>query len=54
VACGRSKVDHASWRPITAIHRANEDGNPDTVADPSWTPLIANPASLDYPSGTPA
>ena len=51
VACWRSKVDHAFWRPITAIHRADEDGNPDTVADPNWMPLIANPAYPDYPSG---
>jgi hypothetical protein len=28
------------WRPITAIRRADEDGNPATVADPSWTPLF--------------
>jgi hypothetical protein len=29
------------WRPITAIQ--NDDGNPATVADPTWTPLF-NPA----------
>jgi hypothetical protein len=31
------KVDR--WRPITAIRDANQDGNPATVADPTWTPL---------------
>ena len=51
VACWRAKVDYAYWRPSTAIHRADEDGNPDTVADPDWMPLIANPAYPDYPSG---
>jgi hypothetical protein len=28
------------WRPITAIRHADIDGNPDTVADPSWTPMF--------------
>ena len=50
-ACWRAKYDHAYWRAITAIQRADEDGNPDTIADPNWTPLIANPAYPDYPSG---
>ncbi len=26
------------WRPMAAIHEADTDGNPDTVADPDWTP----------------
>jgi hypothetical protein len=29
------------WRPVTAIHQANLDGNPDTQADPDWQPLGA-------------
>jgi hypothetical protein len=28
------------WRPITAIRRADIDGNPATVADPTWTPMF--------------
>jgi hypothetical protein len=28
------------WRPITAIHKANIDGNPDTEADPNWKPMF--------------
>jgi hypothetical protein len=28
------------WRPITAIRRADADGNPATTADPAWTPLF--------------
>ena len=39
------------WRPITAIREANADGNPATVADPSWLPLIANPPYPEHPSG---
>src|SRR5207244_2406446 len=29
------------WRPVTAIHAADSDGNPDTIADPTWEPLGA-------------
>jgi hypothetical protein len=42
-----SKFAYQLWRPITAIRRAGEDLNADTVADESWTPLIPTPA---YPS----
>jgi hypothetical protein len=28
------------WRPVTAIQLADQDGNPATVADPTWLPLI--------------
>ena len=38
------------WRPWTAIIRAAEDGNPATVADPSWTALITAPYP-EHPSG---
>ena len=27
------------WRPVTAIHLADSDGNPATAGDPTWTPL---------------
>jgi hypothetical protein len=42
-----SKYIYGLWRPITAIQRAGEDLNDQTVADPSWTPLLGTPA---YPS----
>jgi hypothetical protein len=42
-----SKFQHGLWRPVTAIRRADEDGNPDTLADPSWSSLIGTPP---YPS----
>ena len=29
------------WRPVTAIHQADNDGNPLTIADPTWEPLGA-------------
>jgi hypothetical protein len=39
------------WRPSTAINLADTDGNPATDPDPSWVPLIPNPAYPDYPGG---
>jgi hypothetical protein len=42
-----SKFQYGFWRPVTAIHRADEDGNPDTEPDAGWSSLIANPP---YPS----
>jgi hypothetical protein len=51
IACWRGKFDFAFWRPITAIRLGDTDGNPATVADPTWTPLIVTPPYPDYPSG---
>ncbi len=42
-----SKFAYGLWRPVTAIRRADEDGNPDTDPDPSWSSLIGTPP---YPS----
>lgn len=42
-----SKFQHGMWRPITAIRRADEDGNAATTPDPLWVSLIGNPP---YPS----
>jgi hypothetical protein len=39
------------WRPVTAIRAADTDGNPDTVADSEWTPLISTPPFPTYVSG---
>ncbi|MGH8235519.1 MAG: vanadium-dependent haloperoxidase [Steroidobacteraceae bacterium] len=46
-----SKTHYVIWRPLTAIVEAANDGNPHTVADPSWQPLINNPNYPDYTSG---
>ena len=41
----------AGWRPITAIQLGDLDGNPDTIGNPSWTPLITPaPNHPEYPS----
>jgi len=47
----RAKYDFGFWRPITAINLADTDGNPATIADPTWTPLLVTPPYPDYPSG---
>jgi PAP2 superfamily len=35
-----AKYQYNLWRPVTAIRAADTDGNPDTVADPSWLPEV--------------
>jgi hypothetical protein len=39
---------HGFWRPVTAIRAADTDGNPDTIPDPNWTPLITTPNHPSY------
>jgi hypothetical protein len=43
-----------TWRPVTSIPLAGADGNPDTVADPDWLPLITTPSHPEYPAGHPS
>jgi hypothetical protein len=43
-----------TWRPVTAIPLADTDGNPDTITDPDWLPLINTPAHPEYPAGHPS
>jgi hypothetical protein len=43
-----------TWRPVTSIPLADTDGNPDTVPDPGWLPLINTPAHPEYPAGHPS
>ena len=46
-----SKKFYAFWRPVTAIQEGDNDGNPATVGDPAWQPLINTPNYPDYTSG---
>ena len=46
-----SKFFYSNWRPVTAIMLAADDGNPLTIADPAWRPLIVTPPYPDYYSG---
>jgi hypothetical protein len=43
-----SKFHYGMWRPVTAIQRADEDGNSETTADPNWLPLLVTPPYPTY------
>ena len=43
-----------TWRPVHAIPLADTDGNPDTIADPAWLPLINTPSHPEYGAGHPS
>jgi hypothetical protein len=45
-----SKMHYNLWRPVTAIRMADSDGNPQTVPDAAFTPLLPTPPVQDYPS----
>ncbi len=45
------KYEYGLWRPITAIALADQDGNPLTQPDPTWTPLLPTPPFPEYTSG---
>jgi hypothetical protein len=51
ISCWTDKAYWHFWRPITAIQLADTDGNPATIADPSWLPLLPTPPYPDHPSG---
>ena len=63
IGCWNDKYYWQFWRAITAIHQADTDGNPNTVADPTWLPLfdpstpvcnlpsLVTPPFPDHPSG---
>ena len=45
------KYAYNHWRPFTGIPNADKDGNPNTIADPAWSPLIVTPPFPAYTSG---
>ena len=49
-----AKYQYRFWRPVTAIRKAADDGNPLTQPDANWLPLSAaaffTPPVPDYPS----
>jgi hypothetical protein len=49
IAVFDAKYAYAFWRPITAIRRAELDGNAATEAAPEWLPLIDTPLHPEYP-----
>ena len=50
IACWEAKYHYSFWRPNHAIQRADTDGNPATVPDPTWLPLVVG-NHPEYPSG---
>ena len=49
VAVFDAKYAYAFWRPITAIRRADIDGNDATDIAPTWLPLLETPLHPEYP-----
>jgi hypothetical protein len=50
IAGFETKYEVNFWRPVTAIRAGDTDGNPATLADPSWSSLLNTPAIPDYTS----
>jgi hypothetical protein len=50
IACFESKYSILSWRPFSAIHLADSDGNDATDVDPTWTPFLPTPPHPEYPA----
>jgi hypothetical protein len=51
INCWDDKAKWSFWRPVTAIQLGDTDDNPATVADKTWTSLIAAPQYPEHPSG---
>jgi hypothetical protein len=50
IAAWDSKFEYNHWRPYTAIREAARDGNPATLADANWLPLLTAPPFPEYVS----
>jgi hypothetical protein len=50
VAAFFNKYHYNFWRPETAIHAGDTDGNPKTDPDPSFKPFVTTPCFPSYPS----
>ena len=48
IALYDSKYTYHGWRPVTAVRAADDDGNPDTTGDPTWTPLATTALDPSY------
>ena len=51
ITCWEDKAHWSNWRPISAIRLGNDDGNPLTAADTSWTSVVGTPPYPDVASG---
>jgi hypothetical protein len=50
VACFDAKYHYLFWRPVFAISQGDTDGNPKTIGDPTYAPLLPTPGHPEYPS----
>src|SRR5450755_2582334 len=50
VASFLNKYTYNFWRPETAIHAGDADGNSKTAGDPNWAPFVVTPCFPSYPS----
>jgi hypothetical protein len=51
IATWDAKYTYGLWRPIDAIQNADQDNNPATQVDTTWTPLLITPSFPEYVSG---
>jgi hypothetical protein len=51
IACWDTKIHYNLWRPVTAIREGDNDDNPETEDNPTWTSFFAAPNYPDYTSG---
>jgi hypothetical protein len=51
ISVWHAKYTYGFWRPVTAINLGDTDGNPATVPDANWVPLLTTPPYPEYPSG---
>jgi hypothetical protein len=51
IACWDAKYTYDLWRPLDAIHYADQDNNAATQQDANWVPLLITPPHPEYVSG---
>ena len=51
IVCFKAKYKYGFWRPLQAIPYADLDGDPATIADPTWQPLGTTPSDPENMSG---
>ena len=50
IACFDAKYHYLFWRPAFAIPQGDSDGNPNTIGDTTFVPLLGTPPHPEYPS----
>jgi hypothetical protein len=50
IGCLDAKYYYLFWRPAFAIPLGDTDGNPNTIGDPTFVPLLPTPPHPEYPA----